>query len=110
MNMGGRAIELRMQALAKSTNNSQLNAHRFSSSSAVSTMIPTPGMAQTSSTNSVVWPADNSIISTSGAAMVVPTTVNTGSILPVASGVGSVGTAATSNVLDGTFLIYIYFC
>ncbi|KAM0946688.1 putative histone acetyltransferase chromatin regulator PHD family [Dioscorea sansibarensis] len=101
MNMGGHAIEHRIQNFIKSANNSQLNAHRLSSSSAVSTMIPTPGMAQTSSTNSVVWPADNSIISTSGAAMVVPTTVNTGSIQPVASGVGSVGTAATSNVSDG---------
>ncbi|KAJ0984122.1 hypothetical protein J5N97_002478 [Dioscorea zingiberensis] len=102
MNMNGPTIDQRLQTLLKtSTNNSQLNSHHFPSSSAVSTMIPTPGMAQSSSTNSVVCPTENVMNSGSSAAMVVQTASNTGNLLPIANGLGGVGNATSFNISDG---------
>lgn len=109
INMNAPTIDQRLQSLVKTTtNNSQLNSHHFPSSSAVGTMIPTPGMAQISSTNSMVGPAENVMNASNAAAMVVQTTSNTGNLLPIANGLGGVGNATSFNMSDGKAYISTY--
>lgn len=69
------------------------------SSSAMSTMIPTPGMSNLMVTSS----ADTSMIAASACNSIAPTTVNTGSLLPAGGG-SSVGIHSSSfNSSDGNF-------
>lgn len=76
-------LESRLHNLIKRSplnNQNQQYQQVVSSSSAISQMIPTPGMAHSGNSKLMVAPSDDSIISSS--ASLAPTTVSTGSILP----------------------------
>ncbi|XP_010259946.1 PREDICTED: histone acetyltransferase HAC1-like [Nelumbo nucifera] len=105
MNMD--TLEHRLQTVIKRTptgNHDQQLKHT-SSSSSVGTMIPTPGMPQSGSSNLMVASSvDNSLISVSACSSITTNTVNTGSMLPIANG-SAVGIHGGSfNASDGSLL------
>jgi len=103
MNMTVAKIDQQLQAILRSVNsNNQQSSHQISSSSTISTMIPTPGMLHTGSNlNSIMSvPVDTSMRNTSGASMVVQPS-NTGSLLHNANGSVGAGNIASFNVSNG---------
>lgn len=99
-------LESRLHGLIKglplSSHNQQF-PQGVNSSSAISTMIPTPGMSHSGSSNLMVTSSvDTSMIAASACNSIAPTTVNTGSLLPAGGG-SSVGIHSSSfNSSDGS--------
>lgn len=96
--------EQHLQAILENMPNSnQPLTHHISSSSAIGTMIPTPGMPQGGCANSVVsCPADSSIITAVGAGMMTRTTVSTGTLLSTANGSAGLKRNPSLNAVNGT--------
>lgn len=84
-------------------NHNQPYPQRVNSSSPIGTMIPTPGISNGGTSNTMVASSvDNSMISTGANPNVVPMTLNTGSFLATANG-SSVGMHSVSfSSSDGT--------
>ncbi|XP_008804273.1 histone acetyltransferase HAC1-like isoform X1 [Phoenix dactylifera] len=83
-------------------NSNQPLTHHISSSSAIGTMIPTPGMPQGGCANLVVsCSSDSSIITTVGAGMVPRTTVGSGTLLPTANGSAGLKRNPSLNAVNG---------
>ncbi|KAG1361840.1 histone acetyltransferase HAC1 [Cocos nucifera] len=106
MSMAMGRSEQHLQAMLENIPNSnQPLTHHISSSSAISTMIPTPGMPHGGSTNSVVSvSADSSMIPTVGAGIVARTTVNMGTLLPLANGSAGLKHNPLLNAVNGPSL------
>lgn len=101
MNMTATKIDQQLQAMLRNAHsNNQQSSHHISSSSAISTMIPTPGMLHTGSNLNSVVSVDNTMRNTSAPSMVVQTK-NTGSLLPTANGSVGVGNVASFNTSNG---------
>jgi len=101
MNMTVAKIDQQLQAILRSVNsNNQQPSHHISSSSAISTMIPTPGILHSGSSLNSIMSVDNSMRNTSGAGMVVQP-ANTGSLLPTANGSVGGGNIASFNASNG---------
>ncbi|KAF5451942.1 hypothetical protein F2P56_026995 [Juglans regia] len=83
-------LESRLHNLIKRphlSNQNQQYPQLVNSSSTIGTMIPTPGMSHSAnSTMAVASSVDTSMISSSGCNSIMPTTVNTGSLLPTGTG------------------------
>ncbi|KAG6725851.1 hypothetical protein I3842_02G051400 [Carya illinoinensis] len=83
-------LESRLHNLIKRphlSNQNQQYPQLVNSSSAIGTMIPTPGMPHSGNSTMVVASSvDTSMISSSGCNSITPTTVNTGSLLPPGAG------------------------
>ena len=74
------------------------------SSSAMSTMIQTPGMSDIGSSNLMVTSSvDTSMIAASACNTITPTTVNTGSLLPAGGGSSAGIHSSSFNSSDGNF-------
>ncbi|KAL6345840.1 hypothetical protein AAG906_017598 [Vitis piasezkii] len=99
-------LESRLHGLIKGlllSNHNQQFPQAVNSSSAINTMIPTPGMSQSGNSNLMVTSSvDTSIIAVSASNSIAPTIANTGSLLPPGSG-SSVGIHSSSfNSSDGS--------
>ncbi|XP_040999545.1 histone acetyltransferase HAC1-like [Juglans microcarpa x Juglans regia] len=83
-------LESRLHNLIKRphlSNQNQQYPQLVNSSSAIGTMIPTPGMSHSANSTMVVASSvDSSMISSSGCNSITPTAVNTGSLLPTGTG------------------------
>ncbi|XP_043708765.1 histone acetyltransferase HAC1-like isoform X2 [Telopea speciosissima] len=96
MNMD--TLEHRLQALLRRSSAGSHNHYLISSSSSIGTMIPTPGMPSSGSSNATVNSMENSIIAPNACNSVAPNTVNTGSLLTTANGsVGGIHGGSLSN-------------
>ncbi|XP_042479129.1 histone acetyltransferase HAC1-like isoform X2 [Macadamia integrifolia] len=84
MNMD--TLEHRLQALLRRSAPINHNQHLISSSSSIGTMIPTPGMSHSGSSNSTVTSMDNSMIAGNSCNLMASNTVNRGSLLTTANG------------------------
>ncbi|XP_031503944.1 histone acetyltransferase HAC1-like isoform X2 [Nymphaea colorata] len=90
-----------MSRISASNTNQHLGHVNSASSSVVGTMIPTPGMPQSASTNSAVSSMDNSSPAGTNTGLMIPHSVAMGNLLPTAN--GSVGGMQqnTFNSCDG---------
>ncbi|KAJ4958739.1 hypothetical protein NE237_025850 [Protea cynaroides] len=95
MNMD--TLEHRLQALLSRPTPRNHNQHLISSSSSIGTMIPTPGMSNSGSSNATVNSMGNSMVVANSCNSVAPNTVNTGSLLTTANG-------SAGGIHGGTFL------
>ncbi|XP_020252526.1 histone acetyltransferase HAC1-like isoform X2 [Asparagus officinalis] len=89
MNMTVAKIDQQLQSILRNVQSSQQSSQHISSSSAISTMIPTPGMLHSGSSLNTVVNMENTSRNTSGTSMVVQTT-NSGTLLPTPYGSASV--------------------
>lgn len=100
MNMTTAKIDQQLQAILRTVHsNNQQSSHHLSSSSTISTMMPTPGLLHSSNSLNSVMSMDNSMRNTTGPGMVVQA-ANAGSLLPAANGsvgVGNIASFSTSN-------------
>ncbi|CAA7407437.1 unnamed protein product [Spirodela intermedia] len=96
-------LESRLHSILRGyPNHNQPATRHISSSSPVSTMIPTPGMSESNSSNpSLPSSLDNSMLVTTRFGNVEPTPANMGSIVPSANGVTSTGHSGTFTTSDG---------
>lgn len=111
MSMAMGTNEQHLEAILENVPNSnQQLTHHMSSSLAISTMIPTPGMPHGGSTNTVVSvSADSSMIPTVGAGIVARTTVNMGTLLPLANGSAGLKHNPSLNAVNGnSSFVYLY--
>ena len=72
------------------------------SSSSVGTMIPTPGMSHSGNSNLMASSVDTMMITSTGNDSIVPTTVNTGTMLPSGSMHGG-SFSRSDGMFDGVF-------
>ena len=103
--------EQHLQAILENMPNSnQPLTHHISSSSAIGTMIPTPGMPQGGCANlAVSCSADSSIITTAGAGMVTRSAVSTGTLLPTATGSAGLKCNPSLNAVNGnSSFVHLY--
>ncbi|PKA50658.1 Histone acetyltransferase HAC12 [Apostasia shenzhenica] len=100
-NMPSIAIEQRLLEISKNFGNNQHSRH-ISSTSAASTMIPTPGMVHSGNKGPVVS-ANNSLISCSGGSMITEAATNMGN-LSYAKGSFGVGKIASFNSSSGAII------
>jgi len=108
MNMTVAKIDQQLQAILRTAHSNQQSSHHISSSSAISTMIPTPGMVHTGSSLNSMTSVDNSMRNTTGASMVVQPT-STGSLLPTANGSVGAGNIASFNTSNGNCKPFVFY-
>lgn len=108
-------LESRLHSILRGyPNHNQPVTRHISSSSPVSTMIPTPGMSESNSSNpSLLNSLDNSMLVTTRSGNIEPTPVNTGNVVPSANGVTGTGHSGTFTTSDGNPSVekcFYHFC
>ncbi|XP_065034087.1 probable histone acetyltransferase HAC-like 1 isoform X1 [Musa acuminata AAA Group] len=104
LNLASEPVELRLFSIIKNVlNHNRPLSHHITSSSTVSTMIPTPGVPNNGSAHAMIpVQPENPTIATSNTAIASQTAANTGNLLINANGPTDAGNSASFNASDGT--------
>lgn len=107
LNLASEPVEIRLFSIIKNVlNHNRPLSHHITSSSTVSTMIPTPGVPNNGSAHAMIpVQPENPTIATSNTAIASQTAANTGNLLINANGPTDAGNSASFNASDGKFWV-----
>ncbi|WOK96354.1 hypothetical protein Cni_G05061 [Canna indica] len=102
LNLAMEPVEHRLYNIVKNVLSNNRPSHQITPSSSASTMIPTPGISNSGSTNATSVRPENPTFTTSNNAISSQTTLNMGNLPSTANGPTNLGINTSLNASDGT--------